>query len=343
MKQLRLSRLLPWGVGILLLLISVPRFFDLYRTLAFNTVPHDDYASYLLSLAGAKSGVPMNSPSGYRLFSVLLALPFYRFAPVYQFSNLNGADPTLLRANQALAAVSYLSILAACAVIYLISARRLRLPDLLAWFAALVAYLLFDFTSSIGVDPLAILLICLLVYFLERPLPFALLILLSVGFNEKVSLVLLLFTASRLVFQRREFRLRWQLAASLAAVALYFAIRQVVRLPGFENQTSLAAFWPSFVQTMRDSFSAKGAVLNLLPLLILGLLYGLACLSAKPTVYFDRTDVAGFAAFILLAIFVRLEFTLGRVLMYCFPLFLPSACASLAALYTRSGGPEPLT
>jgi hypothetical protein len=64
-------RFLKWGAVLLLFLITVPRFFDVYRTLAFNTVPHDDYASYLLFYAGLKPtrfSIPRQDTGFFRSF-----------------------------------------------------------------------------------------------------------------------------------------------------------------------------------------------------------------------------------------------------------------------------------
>jgi hypothetical protein len=325
---------------VLLLLMTVPRFFDIYRTMAFNTVPRDDYAPYLLHTLGEKPDFTVYSPYGYRIFSFLAAFPFYKLLPVYRFTNLPPVDENYLRATQALALTSYLAILAACLMIFLTAKNRLRLPITVSLLAALLAYGLFEFTNMFAVDPLAIFLISVLVYFLEQPLLFSVIVLLSVPFNEKVSLVFLMLFWVRLFIQRKAFQERWQLLITTLAAGSYFAIRTVVNLPGFENQTSLRSFWPSFVNTLGDTLSLKGVVQNVLPIVVLLLIYFLAVqsLRSRQTPYFLRADILVLVGLTLLAFVTRLEYTVGRIVMYSFPLYLPAACASIGIYFSEMQG-----
>jgi hypothetical protein len=325
---------------ILLVLMTVPRFFDIYRTMAFNTVPRDDYAPYLLHAIGEKPGVTIYSPYGYRIFSFLAAYPFYKLLPVYRFSNLPPVDDAYLKATQALAMTSYLAILAACLMMFLITKKRLQLSVTVSLIATLITYVLFEFTNMFTVDPIAIFLIILLVYFLEQPMLFSAIVLMSVAFNEKVSLVFLLLLLIRLVIQRKSFRERWQLLSSTLAVGAYFLVRNLVGLPGFEYQTSIRSFYSSFVNTLIDTLSLKGAVQNILPIIILILLYFLAAQSLRinETPYFSRCDVLVLVGLILLAFVTRLEYTVGRIAMYSFPLYLPAACATVGYFFTDSTG-----
>jgi hypothetical protein len=111
-------------LALLLVLMTIPRFFDVFRTMAFNTVPRDDYAPYLLHFIGEKPDFTVYSPYGYRIFSFLMAFPFYKLLPVYRFTNLPALDESYLRATQALAMTSYLAILAACLTIFLTAKNR---------------------------------------------------------------------------------------------------------------------------------------------------------------------------------------------------------------------------
>ena len=323
---------------ILLVLITVPRFFEIYRTMAFNTVPRDDYAHYLLHSVGEEPAYTIYSPYGYRIASYMVAFPFYKLLPVYRFTNLPAVNDNYLRATQALAMTSYLAILASCLVIFLIAKIRLRLSILVSLIACLFAYILFEFTNMFTVDPMAIFMICLLVFFLEQPILFSAIVLLSVPFNEKVSLVLVMLLLARLVIQRKAFRERWQLLSNTLAMGSYFLIRSVVGLPGFENQTSFRSFFPSFVNTLVDTLSLKGAIQNILPIIILLLLYFLAVLSLRirETPYFSRFDILVLVGLIILAFLTGLEYTVGRIAMYSFPLYLPAACMAIGSFFPDS-------
>lgn len=334
-----MKKIVPMVLTLLLFLMTIPRFFDIYRTMAFKTIPHDDYATYLLHFLGEDSYFTIAySPYGYRVLSYLAAVPFYKLLPVYRFTNLPPIDENYLGAFQALAMSSYLASLGACLMIYLTAKKRLRLSVPISLLAAFMAYVLFGFTNMPAVDPMAIFLISLLIYFIEQPVPFAAIVLLSVAFNEKVSLVLGMLLLARLAFQRKAFQERWQLLFTLLAMASYFLIRTVVGLPGFEHQTSLGSFLPSFMYTLQDTLSLKGIIQNLLPILILLLLYffALQSLKYKKTAYFYWSDILVLAGLALLAFVTRLEYTVGRIVMYSFPLYLPAACASIGIFFAAA-------
>ena len=313
---------------IILSLMTVPRFFHIHRDMAFNTIPRDDYAPYLLYLTGEKGDMVLSSPYGYRLLSVVVAIPFYLILPSYNFANLPQADPAYQRATQALAAASYVAIVASCLVIFLITRHRLRAPLFPSIMASLLAYNLFELTAMYGIDPIAIFVVGLLVYFLKQPVLFSLLIALSVGFNEKIPLMFLMLFLSRTLLHQTCKGHLLQSCSSALATGIYFALRFWVRLPGSEYQTSLTAWPASFASTLLATFTAKGAILNLMPLVAVLLMYLLAVVSTRPqdlSLYFSPADILPMFGLVLLACTVNVEYNVGRIGMYCFPLYLPTA------------------
>jgi hypothetical protein len=324
-------------VVFIMILVTIPRFFDIYRTMAFNTVPRDDYAPYLQYIVGDNPGFTLYSPYAYRLFSFLCAFPFYKFAPVYQFTNLIGIDENYLRATQALALWSYLSILATCYIIFLLARNRQHLSLLFSLFTAFFAYLLFEFTNMYGVDPIAIFFISLLVYVLDQSVLFSFLVVFSVGVNEKIPFLFLLLLLSRLLTERRRFRYHLQLLSSSLSMAAYLLIRLLFHLPGYEYQTSLGDFFESTIMTLKGILSIKGTILNTIPVLMLLLIYSLAVRSTgkQGTAVFSRSDILPLIGLVLLGLFVRLEYNLGRIAMYSFPLYLPSAFVTIASYFSQ--------
>jgi hypothetical protein len=116
------------GCFALLSTLFHPFFFLIFRLMAFNTVPRDDYAPYLLWLLHQPGGAFPGSPYGYRILSVLVAAPLYYLMPALPLTNLP-ADlaPAYLKATAALAAVSYLAMLAAAMMAYrLVVVRHAR-------------------------------------------------------------------------------------------------------------------------------------------------------------------------------------------------------------------------
>src|SRR5271165_2939816 len=123
----RSLRTLVCGAGAFIALTFAlnPVFFVIYRLMVFNTVPRDDYAAFLLWLVGSPGGSFPQSPYGYRLLSMVAAAPFYYLLPPLRVTNLP-ADLTApyVRATAAIAALSYLSLLLAAALIYRVARDR---------------------------------------------------------------------------------------------------------------------------------------------------------------------------------------------------------------------------
>ncbi len=309
---------------IALFIATVPLFFEIYRTAAFNTIARDDYAPYLLGLTGRGGGLP-DAPYVYRLFSVASALPFFYLLPTYAFSNLQNGNPTYLRATEALAMVSYLSIVLTALFIYAIARRRCHASAPSAIIVALVSFFLSSFTQVTGVDPIAILTISALIYWLDNAAVFVPLVLLSAGINEKIPIIfatVLMFRWIAVIREHRKFSLLRQLMAACLAVAVYFAVVFALRMPGNANQTNPSLFLSQLSASLTDTASLKGFVLNGLPILLLLILMFLAR-RAKTDHVFQVTDLSAFFVLLILAFIADAGYNVGRIVMYAFPFYLP--------------------
>ena len=71
-------------------LILHPLCLILFRLMIFDTLPRDDYAPMLLWWLGQPGAVPPTSPYGYRVLSMLAAVPFYHLLPPFALTNLPG-------------------------------------------------------------------------------------------------------------------------------------------------------------------------------------------------------------------------------------------------------------
>jgi hypothetical protein len=339
----------PWvrlGALALLLLATHGVFFDIYRSAIFNTVAHDDYAPLLQHIVG-DGGRMLEAPFGYRILSVLVAVPFYYTLPTLTFSHLpEGIDLAYLRATEALSMVSYLSMLATCVVLFWTARVRFRAGIPASLTVGFLAYLLLHYIARESSDAFAVFLIALLVHFQARAAAFVPLVLLSVGINEKIPILFTTFTGMRLLLglakprHGRSLRPRTvTFAASVAAVALYFAVRHAVNLPGPE-QTNPTLFLPHFVETLEASFTSRGLVLNVLPVLILCGLAVLAVIAhhamSERHEHFAPVDCTCLVVLVLLGSIVGLDLNLGRIAMYAFPFYLPI----LATLLERWGHAE---
>jgi hypothetical protein len=314
-----------------LALLSLPLFFDIYRQAAFNTAPHDDYSPFLQSIVG-QGGRVATAPMIYRVLSVVAAVPFYLLLPLYSFSNLPVIDISYLRATEALAAVSWLSLLATAGVIFLICQKKLGASTKASLIVALLSLFFARFLELTGVDPIALLIISLLLFLIDRPLLFSVLLLFSVGFNEKIPLLFVMIFGLRLILGRDRSILP-QAGVSAVAVAGYFAIRLIVAAPGFEYLLPASTYWDSFVSMLPNLFSLKGAVTNVLPTVLIGLLALLAFRTVSrlhlDTALFHKSDVLVLVGMFLLEMLINPpgahsgDWSVGRIVMYTYPLYLP--------------------
>jgi hypothetical protein len=313
------------ALAVLLLVAFSPLFFQIYRTAAFNIVPRDDYGPYLQFILGKGGSLP-GSPMIYRPWSVIVAVPFYYGLPFYAFSNLPTIDDAYLRATAALAAVSYLSVIGSAAVMFAICRRKLQASQKASLIVALLSMSLSAYVAQVGIDPLAILVITVLLYLIDRGWPFYLTLVLSTFMNEKIVFFIAIVLGLRLIFGRQ-----WSEVPRLivcgAAVISYLVVRILVYLPGYENQMMPASFLGTLIGTIPLMLSTKGVVTNLVPI---GLVAVLAILAYRGidrlnlrVQLVQKADVLVFVALLLIGMAIKMEYTIGRLVMFAYPLYLP--------------------
>ena len=325
----------PLVVFVVICLITLPEFFDIYRNLAFNTVPHDDYAPFLLCFTSQK-GIWPGSPFGYRLLSVLPAVPLYWILPLYKFGRLNVRDLSYLKALEALAGLSFISIAGSATIAFSMVLRKLGRSEIEAALAATLTIILSKFLPFPGVDEFAILILFALLYFLERPAIFCPAFVFVPFINEKILLFFVFLTIARSVFVRDFFSSHtWQTASVIAGLIIYVATLKIIHLPGNENQTVIGYWIPQLVRGTTVAFSSlKGTVLNILPLVLFVTPCLLFSLRAK-----DSTELLMASDFLVplglltvaLATTGTFDFQLGRIVAYALPLTVISSILLFAA------------
>ena len=175
-----------------------PFFFVIYRLIAFNTAPRDDYTPLLFWLFGQPDSIPPGSPYGYRILTLLAAVPFYQGLPTILLTNLpSGISESYLRASAAFAALTYVSLIASSITVYFLAIDRAHLGKLDGVCAGVLVFISGWYASIISIDTFAILLICLGLYVIHRQVAFGVLLLVSVACNEKVAIVFVLWLTTR--------------------------------------------------------------------------------------------------------------------------------------------------
>jgi len=325
--------LISIGLVALLILFSYGMFFTIYRINAFNIVPRDPYEFYLLYILGEEGGYIPFAGHAHRLFSVAAAVPFYYILPFYKFSLLENVDITYLRAVAALAMVSYISLLVTCALIYSITTKKFGGSASSGLIASLAAMLLLQ-SGAGGVDSIGITLVCLLIFYSRSPVIFGILVLISIGFNEKISLVLSILMVSRYLLARDRQIIPYAILSGVAFTA-YLSIRSILDLPGQEIQMEVSGFLVNAWNNALSILSLKRIAVDLLPVGTLGLLYFLAAKEYRSNVtkyseYFSITDISALLGIFIVSLAVNQRMGIGRVAMYCAPFYLP-----LAAIYVE--------
>ena len=357
MKKNRIQAILLLGI----LLVNLPLFFDIYRQCAFNIVPHDDYVPYLLYILGEGGSIP-NSPTGYRFLSVLIAAPFYYMLPLFKYSLLEGVSDEYLKGLEALSFVSYLAASLSAFFIYKISKKKFKGPENTAILAALITLFLFRFTAIYSVDPTrskqvniaslslftaiysvdptAIFLICVLLYYLDSKWIFAFLIILSVGVNEKIAFLFFMLFGGRQFWKNVTGQSIYFLF-SIIAFLIYFLIRKTIDLPGHEYMVQPSMFFEKATHTIKLLFTMKSFMLNWIPgIMTLGLFF-LALKEYKEIpkhnkLYFSPIDFLPIIGFIVIALITDMQYTIGRILLFCFPLYLPLATLYIVRLLKKT-------
>jgi hypothetical protein len=319
-------------VGLVLL---QPLFFVIYRLMVFDTVPHDDYAPYLLWLAGQPGGAFPASPYCYRILSMVAALPFLHWLPTLSVTNLPaGLTTEYVRATGALAALSYCAMVGGAALAYRL-ARRLW--DRVAGLIAAALFVLFCWSTQItAIDTLALMAIMAAVALIGRPVAFAGLLLVSVAVNEKIALVLAVWLVLRVLVSASDRRwLAPYCAAAVLAVLLYVLAVALLHYPGNEYQLRPVGF----AATLRDNIavygSARGLLLNVLPAMILAVV-AVAAHRQPSGRLFRRADILVIPAMLGVAVVLTQFFQAGRIAMHAAPIFVVPAAVALARWATRA-------
>ena len=334
-----------WLLFLLLFcMLTQPLFFEIYRGAAFNIVPHDDYVTYVLKLLGEEGGRIPGSPFRYRLLAVGLAVPLFHVLPLYRFSNLDDSlSDTYLKALEAFSMVSYLAVVGTAVIMFLLCRRQYRATVSVSIAATFLSVLLFQHAALYGVDQITIFTIALLVYFLPRPWIFAMLMLLAVGVNEKIIIIFAGYFGARVLFRLQGVDLR--AVATGVALCLYLAIVTLFPAPGNEHQLQVSTYFASFVENLAMTLSVKGMLLNVLPTLLVVVLYLLAVQEYRQrpsSEGFHPVDAAPLVGLVGMAMAVNVEYNIGRLAVHCFPFYLPMAMQQIAALVEGrlgSGGP----
>ena len=318
-----------------------PFYFVIFRLMIFSTVPRDDYAPFLLWLLHMPGGGFPISPYGYRILSMVAAAPFYFILPTIHLTNIPEAIPEpYLKATAAIAALSFVSLIAASIMAYRLAVDRCGLSRIEGLFAGALMFILCWHSAVFGIDPFGILLVCVGLYVLHRGIIFAIFLLGSVVCNEKVAIFFAIWLTIRWLLCRSDrVKMLTPWLTSLTAIAGYAAMLAIVRLPGDNYQLEPTSYPMTSWENLLVYPTARGLLLNALPIVVL---LGIAISSWLFLPKFPRdwpfrpVDIAVIFGMALVALVVTQFFQAGRIVMYAAPLFVVPAGSALARRVGRS-------
>ena len=333
------------GWTALLALILHPLCVILFRLMIFDTLPRDDYAPMLLWWLGAPGAVPPISPYGYRALSVLAAVPFYHLLPPFALTNLPAnLTPQYVQATAALAAMSFGALVGSAVMAYRLVLDRFGLGRPEGLFAALFVLVAQLYASPFGVDPLAICVVVLALYFVERVAVFAVILVASVIVNEKIAILFVVWLTIRCLLRAEDRRaLGAQWLASVAAIAAYAVLLAVVRLPGHGEQFDPGVYFPTLVQNVVASMTtARGFMFNIVPCaLLLGIVaWSWRTLGWQRHRIYARLDLLAIPALAGVALILTQYFQVGRIVAHGAPLFIWPVAQAFGLWARRGAGPN---
>lgn len=291
---------------------------DIYRSIVFKSVPHDDYGSYLKFVAsiGEAGGIP-NSPWKERIGSVILSLPFLAVPPI-NFSGEMLVSPDMRHYYLALSLANAFYFYVAWLIIFHIAfSNKAENTDttrnhlILFWSSLFVSH---QVLSLQAMDGVGILLVAIALYIAQKRMMAALSVyaFAMLAFNEKVTVVIFGFLVADTIVNNGKWRYAF---AALSALAAYFFYRLYVGGASEDTQTSINMIdkVSSFVAS---SLSPRGALLNLIPLMFCAIF-----------IFYARTLygrlVTGVILALLLASCIQAEvvYNVGRIVFYGVPFY----------------------
>ncbi len=328
----RLSSSILWAVG--LTALASPFFFVLYRLELFNTLPRDDYAPYLLWLAGDPLGGIPDSPYVYRLFSVALAWPFYVLLPPIPLTNIPAAlSQPVVHATAALAALSYIATLGTALLAAWLARVEAGLDQGHVILAGALAWALCWHAQITAIDSVALMAITAALCLIRRPAALTVLLVVSIGVNEKIALTLAIWLCLRCLASRSDRSLLWRQAlTSVVCVALYAVMVALLHRGGNSYQLQPSSFPITITENLHAYASSRGLLLNILPTLILAAI----ALLGRPHGLFARVDILVIPAMLVVALVLTHLFQAGRLVMHAAPLFVVPAAAAIYRLRDTS-------
>jgi hypothetical protein len=310
----------------LLALVLHPICLILFRLMIFNTLPRDDYAPYLLWLLGESGGAFPASPYGYRILSVLAAAPFYYLLPPFALTNLPGdLGAQYVRATAALSISSYLALVASGVLGYRLAVDRFGLGKPEGIFAGLFVLTVQLYAAPFGVDPLAILISVMALYFIDRIYLFAAILMVSIAFNEKIAILFAIWLTIRCILDSGDrVLLGRQWIAAMAAILAYAAMIALVRLPGHSEQLDPVVYVPTLLRNFVASTTPRGIMLNIVPCLLLvgAVVWSWRSIDWRRGRLYAPRDLLIVPALACVALVLTQFYQVGRVVAHGAPLFI---------------------
>jgi hypothetical protein len=213
-------------------------------------------------------------------------------------------------------------------VIYKITKVRFGADEFTSIISLLITLLLIRHTGIYSADAIALLLIAIIVYYLNNKLVFSILILLSISVNEKITIIFATLMVSRWFFRQQ--KLNIYVLAPVIALIIYFSIRYMFPFHGNESHLLPHTYFSSLIINLSHTLSLKGLVLNIIPTILCVSMYVFAYFASKDkycsnNIFFNKFDFVPILVLLLISHLINVDYNVGRIVLHCFPLYLPLA------------------
>jgi hypothetical protein len=243
----------------------------------------------------------------------------------------NNLSIEYIKATQAFAALTYISVTLSIVLSYVI-ARRLKLSRIAAAAAGAATLVAAYYLQLTGKDPTAVAILFAAIALLNSRIAFGVLIVVSVFVNEKIALTLAMALGLRLIYRDCRRQYFPQLICIGLALVIFAVVVLLIPLPGYAHQKQPSMYLRSLLNSLTLLLTTRGLFLNIWPVMLFSLAafvakYGYGY-DSKTTVLFRPSDIAVIYGLVVVGMLLNVEFAVGRITSY--------ACALLVIPFSRA-------
>lgn len=328
----KFSRSVSSLVLLLLILSTLPIFFDELRVILANAVSRDLYEVLNSNLSTPDANTI--SPYAYRVipFSLIEFVDGFKMPSSFTFLDAYPLPQAIYNKRLSVAIVSYFFQILYSILVYLTLRTNKGLSPVEAGFGFYFAYATVHFTAIYGIDSVTIFVLFVIYCVIQRGYSYLFLFLavVSIFINEKI----LLLTAIYICFlfgPRATLKKSYTYIIIISCIG-YLGFRKLYPLPGHEYQMTLTTYLPSLYENFTQIWpTLRGVLTVIFPFGFTLILFGIACKLYKLPLRLLAMPVV----LLMLGAALNLSFSNGRFVAHAIPLIIVPVIVGLCGLINR--------